>query len=364
MNRSTFHARSGTCLPRTVTSIRDVDAAHRVARRLRVLVLDAAAGADDLPRVALVPEQADAGHRQRAGRRPTSCGRRRGFRGRRRRSGTRDRARTPCRSTRRGGTTDIGRNVPCAGSAPQETETQTRASVAKCNAAAIPPGRDRSRAHRAGGRTIAARARDRRLPRRSSGIARRCEYRMRDGRQAPSPARQASGAVSVSGGPGACSSTRSMAPQPLGARAIASPCRRRRRRRCASSSCRRRSSSPSKATAERYAARAPGVSRAQVAELRGGKVHAEATLDLHGETVESRQAPACASSSSTPPGSAGAASWSSTARARTPSTARRCARPCSPSCSARCSGLVHALATAAPADGGEGATYVMLRGSP
>ena len=32
------------------------------------------------------------------------------------------------------------------------------------------------------------------------------------------------------------------------------------------------------------------------------------------------------------------------------------------SCSARCSGFVHALASAAPADGGEGATYVMLRG--
>ena len=37
--------------------------------------------------------------------------------------------------------------------------------------------------------------------------------------------------------------------------------------------------------AARYAARAPGVSHAQVAELRGGKVHATATLDLHGETT-------------------------------------------------------------------------------
>ncbi len=37
---------------------------------------------------------------------------------------------------------------------------------------------------------------------------------------------------------------------------------------------------------QRYAARAPGVSRAQLAELRGGRVHAEVTLDLHGEPVE------------------------------------------------------------------------------
>ncbi|MEO8549614.1 MAG: Smr/MutS family protein [Kofleriaceae bacterium] len=37
---------------------------------------------------------------------------------------------------------------------------------------------------------------------------------------------------------------------------------------------------------QRYGARAPGVSLAQVAELRTGKVHLEATLDLHGVTVE------------------------------------------------------------------------------
>src|SRR5262245_3806184 len=37
--------------------------------------------------------------------------------------------------------------------------------------------------------------------------------------------------------------------------------------------------------AQRYAARAPGVSHAQVAELRNGKTRAEATLDLHGSLV-------------------------------------------------------------------------------
>jgi len=36
----------------------------------------------------------------------------------------------------------------------------------------------------------------------------------------------------------------------------------------------------------RYSARAPGVSLAQVAELRTGKVHLEATLDLHGISVD------------------------------------------------------------------------------
>src|SRR5450631_1836742 len=37
---------------------------------------------------------------------------------------------------------------------------------------------------------------------------------------------------------------------------------------------------------QRYGARAPGVSLAQVAELRTGKMHLEATLDLHGVSVE------------------------------------------------------------------------------
>jgi len=36
----------------------------------------------------------------------------------------------------------------------------------------------------------------------------------------------------------------------------------------------------------RYAARSPGVSRAQIAQLRAGKVHAEETLDLHGDTAK------------------------------------------------------------------------------
>jgi DNA-nicking Smr family endonuclease len=41
---------------------------------------------------------------------------------------------------------------------------------------------------------------------------------------------------------------------------------------------------------QRYAARAPGVSRAEIAQLRAGKVHVEETLDLHGETVDKGRA--------------------------------------------------------------------------
>jgi len=112
---------------------------------------------------------------------------------------------------------------------------------------------------------------------------------------------------------------------------------------------------------QRYAARAPGVSHAQVSELRRGKVHADETLDLHGETVER-----------------------GIARLRAfLSEANRIGRRCvllvhgkgthsehgAPLREAvlgqllgECSGYVHALSTAAPADGGEGATYVMMRG--
>jgi DNA-nicking Smr family endonuclease len=112
----------------------------------------------------------------------------------------------------------------------------------------------------------------------------------------------------------------------------------------------------------RYAARAPGVSHTQAAELRRGKVHLEDTLDLHGDTIEK-----------------------GVARLRTfLLEANRIGRRCvlivhgkgthsdhgAPLREAvlgellgECSGFVRALSTAAPADGGEGATYVMLRGT-
>ncbi len=110
----------------------------------------------------------------------------------------------------------------------------------------------------------------------------------------------------------------------------------------------------------RYAARAPGVSRAQITELRTGKVRAEDTLDLHGDTVER--------------GVQRLHEFLANARGL-----KRCVlivhgkglhsthgAPLREAVLAELlgalSGFVHALATASPADGGEGATYVVLRG--
>jgi len=111
----------------------------------------------------------------------------------------------------------------------------------------------------------------------------------------------------------------------------------------------------------RYSARAPGVSLAQVAELRTGKVHLEATLDLHGITVEDGVAKLRAfllesrdlgrrrvrvihgkglhSTAGAPLREAVVAELLGAA-----------------------SGLVRAFATACPSDGGEGATIVIVRG--
>lgn len=111
----------------------------------------------------------------------------------------------------------------------------------------------------------------------------------------------------------------------------------------------------------RYAARAPGVSRAQIAELRSGKVHVHATLDLHGETVEAGR------------------QMLREFLLQCERNAQRCVRiihgkgthsdhgaplreAVLSELMGELSGLVRAFATAAAADGGEGATYVVLRG--
>lgn len=111
---------------------------------------------------------------------------------------------------------------------------------------------------------------------------------------------------------------------------------------------------------QKYAARGPGVSRAQIAELRAGKIRAEVTVDLHGETVAN--------------GKQQLRDFLMQAQR----IGRRCVlvvhgkgthsdhgAPLREAVLGELlgplSGLVHALATAAPADGGEGATYVMLR---
>jgi len=112
---------------------------------------------------------------------------------------------------------------------------------------------------------------------------------------------------------------------------------------------------------QRYAARAPGVNRAQLANLRAGKLHVEETLDLHGDTVER-----------------GVQRLREFLQAA--SKIRRCVlvvhgkglhsehgAPLREAVLTQLlgplSGFVHALATAAPADGGEGATYILLRGN-
>jgi DNA-nicking Smr family endonuclease len=109
---------------------------------------------------------------------------------------------------------------------------------------------------------------------------------------------------------------------------------------------------------QRYAARAPGVNRAQLADLRAGRIRVEETLDLHGDTVER--------------GLKRLREFLVAASKR-----RRCVlvvhgkgthsehgAPLREAVLSELlgplSGFVHALATAAPADGADGATYVML----
>ena len=114
--------------------------------------------------------------------------------------------------------------------------------------------------------------------------------------------------------------------------------------------------------AQRYSARAPGVSRTQLSELRAGKLRAEDTLDLHGQTVEI--------------GTQQLREFLITAH----KLRRRCVlvvhgkgthsehgAPLRDAVLTELlgplSGLIHALTTAAPSHGGEGATFIMLRGS-
>jgi len=114
--------------------------------------------------------------------------------------------------------------------------------------------------------------------------------------------------------------------------------------------------------AQRYAARAPGVSHAQIADLRSGKTHVEDTLDLHGHTI----APAIAKLRQF--------------IVEAQRLGRRCVlvvhgkgthsehgAPLREAVLAELlgplSGCVHALASAAREHGGDGATYVMLRGA-
>lgn len=112
---------------------------------------------------------------------------------------------------------------------------------------------------------------------------------------------------------------------------------------------------------QRYAARSSGVSHAQIAELRAGKVRAQASIDLHGMTVDP------------------AVSKLKRFMLESRDLGFRCVlvvhgkgthsdhgaplrEAVMQQLLGSLSGLVHAFASAAPVDGGDGATYVMLRG--
>ena len=107
-------------------------------------------------------------------------------------------------------------------------------------------------------------------------------------------------------------------------------------------------------------ARAPGVNRAQLAELRGGRIRPEASLDLHGRTAreadgELRRFLVDAASHRRRcvlvVHGRGLHSEGVAVLRDTVITALV----------GELSGLVHAFATAARADGGAGATYVMVK---
>ena len=113
---------------------------------------------------------------------------------------------------------------------------------------------------------------------------------------------------------------------------------------------------------QRYAARSAGVSHAQIAELRAGKLRAEATLDLHGVTVEPalQQLRKFLADSRTMGRRCvlvvhGKGTHSEHGAPQREAVLVELLGPLS--------GLLHAMASAVPSDGGEGATYVMLRGA-
>jgi DNA-nicking Smr family endonuclease len=114
------------------------------------------------------------------------------------------------------------------------------------------------------------------------------------------------------------------------------------------------------ASGEHVVARAPGVNRAQLAELRRGRFRPEASLDLHGKTISEAD-------------EALRRFLAESARNRRrvvlvihgrglhsggPAVLRDAVIG---ALVGPLSGFVHCLATAAPADGGAGATYVMVR---
>jgi DNA-nicking Smr family endonuclease len=110
--------------------------------------------------------------------------------------------------------------------------------------------------------------------------------------------------------------------------------------------------------ADRYRARAAGVSKAQVADLAAGKRHIAATLDLHGKTTLDGAEAVRAFLLRQLAGQCvliihGKGLHSDGLALMRDATIEELLGPSS--------GMVQAFATAAPKDGGEGATYVLVK---
>jgi len=111
----------------------------------------------------------------------------------------------------------------------------------------------------------------------------------------------------------------------------------------------------------RFAARGPGVSHAQIAALKSGKVRAEQTLDLHGDRVDAA-IPKLHDFLAT----ALRTGWRCVLVIHGKGLHSDHGAPMREAVTSEllgpASGFVHAMASAPPADGGEGATIVLLRG--
>ncbi len=111
--------------------------------------------------------------------------------------------------------------------------------------------------------------------------------------------------------------------------------------------------------AERYRGRGEGVSKAQVAELAAGNRHVTASLDLHGKKAEEAAEAIRGFLRKQLAGQCvliihGKGLHSGGVSILRDATVSELLGPSS--------GMVHAFATAAAKDGGEGATYVLVRG--
>ena len=109
---------------------------------------------------------------------------------------------------------------------------------------------------------------------------------------------------------------------------------------------------------DRYRVRAAGVSKAQVAELASGKVHVAATLDLHGLTAVNAAEATRGFLGRALAGQCVLVIHGKGLHSGGLSVLRDAvvAELMGPS-----SGMVHAFATAVAKDGGEGATYVLVK---